>query len=124
MYIGVFQNQICTFVVYIQSWNNTQQLENASCQNKIPVSDSSWVNPCASNGNPPIGGGPIGGRPPAGGWNDAMSDPEIQNVSRTAVLLYEQSINSDVALRLLNVLQAQEQVRSLRSVFVLFFLFN
>ena len=38
----------------------------------------------------------------------AVTDPDIQNVSGTAVLLYEQSINSGVALRLLNVLQARD----------------
>ena len=70
------------------------------------MSDSSWVNPCTTSG-----GGPTSGVPLDGGWSTALvTDPEIQNVSRTAVLLYEQSIDSVVALRLLEVLQAQKQV--------------
>ena len=55
--------------------------------------------------------GPSPGDYETGGWSNAqVTDPEIVNASRIAVLLYGQSINSGVALRMLEVLQASEQV--------------
>ena len=105
------QDQICTFVVYIQSWTNTQHLTSTSCQLKKLVSEVGWINPCK---DPTVVGGHslVRGRDTlTGGWSNALvTDPEIQDASRTAISMYGESMSSSVALRLLNVLQAQEQV--------------